>query len=278
MNKTIAFIRIVRPVNFLITFFTVIVAAAISYQGVFHYSVVLTAALTAALTMSAGNIINDIFDINGDSINHPGRPLPSGIISHNEAVTIYIILVAVTIFLSWFVTELNFIINITANIILFLYSWQFKRIPLGKNFVVSLLTGLVFIYGGLAVNSLYFAVVPALFAFMINLVREIVKDMEDLKGDTLSGIVSFPSRFGMKTAKYSASALGFLLIIFTFFPYVKGVYDKDYLLVLLVFVIPGLIYFLISINKDDSQKNLNKLSLLLKLDMVFGLIAIYLGR
>ena len=278
MKKIVAYIIIVRPGNFLITFFTVIVAAALSYKGEFSLFKVLLAAITASLTMSAGNIINDIYDLNGDKINHPGRPLPSGIISLKAALVYYFILLAVSLFLSLFISNLNFAVNLLAILLLYLYSYKLKGIAFGGNLVVSLLTGLTFIYGGIAVNNFYLSIIPALFAFLINLIREIVKDMEDIEGDIRVGIISFPSRYGVRLAKNTIIALTMLLIIFTFFPYINGNYGNYYIAVILILVIPVLIYFLISLLKDDSQKNMNKLSFILKLDMVFGLIALYIGR
>ena len=128
MKKISANINIVRPVNFIITFFTVIVAAALSIHGEYSSVKVILAAITASLTMSAGNIINDIYDLNGDRINHPGRPLPAGIISPKAALVYYFILLAVSLFLSLFISKLNYELNLLAIILLYLYSYKLKRI------------------------------------------------------------------------------------------------------------------------------------------------------
>ena len=278
MKKISAYINIVRPVNFIITFFTVIVAAALSIHGEYSSVKVILAAITASLTMSAGNIINDIYDLNGDRINHPGRPLPAGIISPKAALVYYFILLAVSLFLSLFISKLNYELNLLAIILLYLYSYKLKRIAFTGNLVVSILTGLVFIYGGLAVNNVNNSIIPALFALLINLIREIIKDMEDAEGDMHEGIISFHSKFGFKTAKNIIIILTLLLIIFTLFPYVNGNYGIYYIAVILLLVIPVLIYIMISLLKDDSRKNMSRLSLILKLDMVFGLIALYVGK
>jgi geranylgeranylglycerol-phosphate geranylgeranyltransferase len=266
MKKISAYINIVRPLNFLITFFTVIIAAALSYQGGYSSVKVFLAAITASLTMSAGNIINDIYDLNGDKVNHPLRPLPSGIISLKAALVYYFILLAASLFLSLYISNLNFAVNLIAVLLLYLYSYKLKRITLGGNLTVSLLTGLTFIYGGIAVNNIYNSIIPALFAFLINLIREIVKDMEDAEGDMREGIISFPSKYGVKTAKNTIIALGTLLMLFSLFPYINGNYGSYYIAVIIILVIPVLIYFLISLLKDDSHKNMKKLSFILKLD------------
>jgi geranylgeranylglycerol-phosphate geranylgeranyltransferase len=278
MNRISAYIKIVRPYNFLITILTVIVASLISYKGELSSVKVLLAALTASLTMSAGNIINDIFDLKSDKINHPDRPLPANIISPQSAYTYYFILLAISLVLSLYISNLNFAINLLAVILLYLYSYKLKRIALIGNLFVSFLTGLTFIYGGIAVNNIYNSIIPALFAFLINLIREIVKDMEDAKGDMYVGVVSFSTKFGPKTVLNTILSLSVLLMLFTFFPYLNGIYNSYYIMVILVLVIPVLIYCTVSLLKDKSPKNLNKLSFLLKLDMVFGLIAVYVGK
>ena len=278
MNKISAYIKIVRPYNFLITFLAVIIASLVSYQGEFPSMKVLLAAITASLTMSAGNVINDIYDLNGDKINHPKRPLPSGIISIQSVYIFYLILLAISLVISLFISNLNFVVNFLAVILLYLYSYKFKRVLLVGNLIVSLLTGLAFIYGGMAVNNIYYSVVPALFAFLINLIREIVKDIEDSEGDMQEGIITFALKYGIKTALNTIVSLCMLLMLLTLYPYLNGNYGGYYLVVILVLVIPVLIYFVLSLLKDSSRKNLNNLSFLLKLDMVFGLIAVYVGK
>ena len=67
--------------------------------------------------------------------------------------------------------------------------------------IIALLTGLAFIYGGFAVGNPVAAIVPAVFAFLINLIREIVKDIQDIEGDTKAGVITFPIKFGFKKSK-----------------------------------------------------------------------------
>ena len=278
MKKVSAYFALIRPLNFLITFITVLVAAAICYSGVYPWKNVLIAALSASLTLSAGNVINDILDIDIDKVAHPDRPLASGAIDINPAFIFYTIVQLVSLVLSMQISQFIFTINFFAGAILFFYTLRLKQIMLLKNIVVAGLTGLVFIYGGIAAGNFKYSPIPAFFAFLINMTREIVKDMVDSEGDLQNGIISFPIKVGTARTKNTLIAIIIFLITFTFYPYLIGVYNKYYLLIIIAVVIPVLIYFLYSLVKDDSKKNLSKLSKLLKLDMVFGLIAIYLGR
>lgn len=277
-SKISTFIKITRPVNVVITFITIIVAAVICNVGIFPVSIIFFAAFSAGLTAAAGNVINDIFDLEIDKINRPDRPLPSGKIKISEALGLYAGLVIFSIFISSLVNLPALIIQIITTLLLFLYSVQLKRKPLAGNLLVSFLTGLAFIYGGVAVNNWHLAVIPAAFAFLINMLRELVKDMEDVEGDSAKGAVTFPGKFGLLPAKKIIFVITILLILATVYPYAFRIYRIEYFIVVMAVVNPVLVYFLKSLFSDDSRKNLNKLSFILKLNMIFGLIAIYLGK
>jgi len=117
-----------------------------------------------------------------------------------------------------------------------------------------------------------------MFAFLINLIREIVKDMEDIEGDKQQGINTYPVSYGFKKAKMLVVFVTIVLIILTLYPFVVKLYAIEYFLVVMIFVNPLLVYIIKSLFDDDSNKNLNKLSNLLKLNMVIGLTAIFLGK
>jgi geranylgeranylglycerol-phosphate geranylgeranyltransferase len=275
--KLIDFLKFLRPINFLITFLTAVVAVFICSVDNFSFQVAILAGLSAGLTASAGNIINDIFDIEIDKINRPDRPLPSGKISHKEALVLYFIFLLLSFILSWFVNQEAFLIVTGTTSLLFLYSKYLKKIPLVGNILVALLTGLVFIYGGVAVENPAAAVIPALFAFVINLIREIVKDMQDVEGDKKAGLSTFPIKYGFQKSKSLAVFFAIILILSTCYPFFAHLYKIEYFILVMIFVNPLLIYSVKILFKNHSPQNLNKISNLLKLDMVLGLIAIYMG-
>ena len=127
MNNIKAVFKIIRPLNILITFLSVIVAGIIA-QGYNGISLILSfAALSEALAFSAGNIINDIFDIEIDKLNKPERVLPKGEITKQTALIVYILFVLFSNFISFYVNTTVFIIIICTNLILFLYSFVLKR-------------------------------------------------------------------------------------------------------------------------------------------------------
>jgi len=276
-EKLAAIIKIIRPLNFLITFFSVIVAAIICPPDKFPGLNVFLAALAASLVMASGNVINDIYDIGIDKINKPLRPLPSGNITIKEAYALYFIFIVTSIFISALVNEKALAIVLISILLLFIYSKYLKRISLVGNVTVAFLTGLVFIFGGVVVENPSAAIIPAMFAFLINLIREIVKDMEDVEGDTNSGVVTFPVKLGSQKSKIFISLITISVILYTLYPFITQIYKIEYFVVVMVIVNPILVYCLKILFEDHSVKNLKKVSNLLKLSMVFGLIAIYIG-
>jgi geranylgeranylglycerol-phosphate geranylgeranyltransferase len=276
-EKLTAVFFITRPVNFLITFISVIVAVIISSPQIYFELNIFLAAIAAALTASAGNVINDIFDFEIDKINQPSRPLPSGKISRKEAYILYLTFLLISISISILISLPALIFVLFSHLLLFLYSKYLKRILLLGNLTVAFLTGLVFIFGGIVVGSPSAAIVPALFAFLINLIRELVKDMQDINGDQAAGLQTFPIKFGMQNSKFIISFLIFILIIYTFYPFITQLYNIEFFIVVMALVNPILIYCVKKIFEKESEKYLKKISNLLKLSMVIGLFAIYIG-
>jgi len=277
-KKVFAYTKISRPINLLITFLVIIVACIISIDGNYSIFKIILAGLTGALTASAGNVINDYFDINIDKINRPNRVLPKTELTLKEALAFYIFLLLISLFLSIFISLIALLEVFSASALLYLYSYKIKKIPLLGNFVVAFLTGFAFVYGGMAVNNVEAATIPAMFAFLVNFIREIIKDMEDIEGDKQQGVNSYPVIYGFKKAKTVIVFITIVLIILTVFPFINELYAIEYFLIVMIIVNPLLVYIIKSLFDDDSTKNLNKLSNLLKLDMVIGLTAILLGK
>lgn len=276
-KKLLAIFQLIRPVNFFITFFVIIVAVIISGENFGNKSIIFLTALSGALTASAGNIINDFFDINIDKINKPNRPLPSNKINKKEALFVYFFFFTTSIIISSFINIESFLIVFSANILLFFYSYKLKRILLVGNLTIAFLTGLAFVYGGVSAGNIKAVIIPALFAFLINLIREILKDIEDVTGDLSEKIVTFPAEYGIRISKKVILFVTVFLVIFTLIPFAFEIYKIEYFILVMIIVNPLLIYSIKNLFNNHSEKNLNKLSNILKLNMIFGLIAIYVG-
>lgn len=282
-SRIIGIIKITRPLNVLFAFLVIITASLIALQTLIpqneiYLIKIILGGISGALVAASGNIINDIFDIEIDKINKPNRVLPKGILSKKFAFIFYIFFNFVAIFISIFLNQISLLIVLVTIILLFFYSYKLKKIPLIGNFVIAILTALAFIFGGTVVNNISNVIIPALFAFLINLIREIVKDMEDVLGDEKENVLTFPLRYGLKKTKIIISILTILLIFSTLIIFIFNIYKIEFFIFVMLIVNPLMIYILKSIYNDNSIKNLSRVSSLLKLNMVFGLIAIILGQ
>ena len=141
-EKLTAVFNIIRPINFFITFITVIVASIICQTQGYNQLNIFFAALAASLVTAAGNVINDILDIETDRVNRPQRPIPSGYISIEAAYILYFSLVVISVLLAMGISFPALILVVFANLLLFLYSKYLKKIPLIGNLTVASLTGL----------------------------------------------------------------------------------------------------------------------------------------
>jgi geranylgeranylglycerol-phosphate geranylgeranyltransferase len=277
MNKAFAYAKIIRPVNFVITFLSVAASYYICFEGRLFLTQMITVSLSAAMIGSGGNVINDYFDVEIDKINRPERALPSGILSRPEVIIFYFVLTLSGLLISFLINLETIIIAVISVAIIFFYSKYLKSISLVGNFTVAVMTGIAFIYGGTAAGNINDAVIPAVFALLINLVREILKDIEDIQGDKKQNITTFPQKFGVPKSKLLILIITVLLLAFTFYPFIFEIYNIEYFVIVMVFVNTALIYFLKSLFEDNTSTSLRKLSNLLKIVMVIGLVAIFAG-
>jgi len=272
------FIKIIRPINCLITFAAIIIGGLISSYDNKISALMILAAVVGFLTTAAGNTINDIYDIDIDRINRPERPLPSFMITLKQAWSFYILLVITSLGLSLFFNQFAFLIVLLSSLLLMLYSLSVKRVPVFGNVVISFLTAYAFIFAGMVVGNVHGALIPAGFAFLINMIREAIKDIEDIEGDKLAGVRTLPISYGIKVSKHFVLAVSSVLFLFTFIPFLFHIYTIEFFLIVMIIVNPILFYAVKLLYEDASKKNLGKISSLLKLSMVIGLLAIYLGK
>lgn len=273
-----SYFLIIRPINCFITFLTVFFGGIIISNYKIDFNILLLAAISASLITAAGNVINDIFDIDLDKIVHPNRPLPSKKINIEQARIFYLLLNIFALLLLSQTFLILFIIGFFVIIILYLYARSLKKIFLVGNFLVAFLTGLTFIFAGITVNSLSNSFIPAVFAFLINFIREIVKDTEDISGDIKYGIKSLPIALGLKKTKIVIIILIVFLILFSIYPFAAGIYNIEYFVFIMVTVNPILVFVGKLFFDDQSNMKLSLVSLLLKLNMFLGLIAISLNK
>lgn len=268
-----AILRLTRFWNLLIIGMAQYFAAMflIDVQLFFDWKLLVLASSTAIIA-GAGYIINDYYDIKIDLINKPDRVVIGKAIGRRYALLFHSILsftgVALGFVLGW---RLG-VIHIFSSFILWWYSNHLKRQPFVGNFVVALLTGLSI----LLINVLYdihnaFVIIYSLFAFFMTLVREIIKDMEDLKGDNTFGCKTLPIIWGIRKTKvmvYFLLGLFSLLVIL-----LNATYTQMPFYYFLFFLFLPLALFLVVLMQADTKRDFYSLSQWCKVIMILGIIS-----
>jgi len=228
--------------------------------------------LSSLLIAAAGYIINDYYDVKIDLINKPNRVIVGRILKRRVAMVAHTILnftgIAIGFLLSWQIGVINFV----TAVVLWLYSNQLKRIALLGNITVSLLTALsIYVINVLYQSDNVLVILYALFAFMFTLVREIIKDMEDVKGDTTFGCKTLPVVYGLRNTKIlvyviSLLCVGLLITISYFF------ISLEMTLLSVGLFVPLLILFFL-LYKADTTKQFNIISNYCKVVMLLGILS-----
>lgn len=219
--------------------------------------------------VAGGNALNDYYDREVDLINHPDRPIPSGRIKAKNALIFGILLFILALIFAGLINLWTFIIAILAEMAMFLYEAKLKNMGFVGNVTISILVALLFVFGGAIFNNILRISIFALMAFASNLGREIVKDIEDMKGDI--NRVTLPKKYGKKYAGITASTFFLLAVFLSPLPYFCLGFSIYYLLTVLlsdvIFIYAALIQFR---DPHKGQKNA-------KLAMIVGLIAYMIG-
>ena len=115
------------------------------------------------------------------------------------------------------------------------------------------------------------------YIFFFHFARELIKDMEDIAGDRENGAITYPIRYGIRSAQILTSILVLILIGLTWIPYHLGIFNFVYFAIVVIGVDLVLFGIVIALWANPNPKNWGRLSVLMKADMLMGLIAVYFG-
>lgn len=231
--------------------------------------------VSTSLIAAGGYVINDYYDVKIDLVNNPNRVVVGRSVPRRHAILLHGLLsvagIGLAVFASWWIVAIN-IFSVT---LLWFYSNLLKRLPFVGNLAVALLTGLSI---GI-LNILYevfnpLVMVYAVFAFFMTLVREIIKDMEDLKGDNTYGCKTIPIVWGIRKTK------NLLYVIIGFFGIAVLLINQLYVklpviyFVMLLFV--PLAWLVAQLVKADTKKDYSWLSSFCKVIMLLGILSMAL--
>ncbi len=275
----IAFFKLLRPLNGIIGGISVFVGGFLAYnsQLTTHNSLfeLPLACLVCFLIISAGNSINDWADAEIDKLNKPDKPIPSGRFTRPQVLVISIILFALGLLITLLLPIALFFIALLASLLLLLYNFNLKARGLSGNLVVAVLGGLPFIYGGVVLGDWLPTLIPFGFAFLLHFAREILKDIEDMPGDSNANNVSFPIKYGVRKAILLSNLILGVLIAFTFLPFLAGWYGVLYLIGVILCIDLSLGLTIYKLSKDESY--VSKACDSLKFTMLIGLAVLALG-
>jgi len=268
-------VRLTRPTNLIIVAISIAVGAAVS--GALSPARLVAAIASGVLVAAGGNTANDLFDREIDRVNRPDRPVAAGLVSPRAALLSALVLLAAGWIVSAGVGMAGFVLVSSWLVLLTAYSSFLKRRGPVGNLVVSAVSASAFLLGGLAARSPALSLIPAGLAFLFHRGREIVKDVQDLPGDSPAGVRSLAVRYGRDRALAAAAVVFVLLIAVTPLPFVTGVYNLVYLAAVVVGVDLPLVYVIGAILSKPSGEKLGRVSALLKADMVVGIGSILAG-
>ncbi len=255
--------------------------------------------LTTVLLATGGYLINDIIDYKTDLINKPDKVVINYIMPKRTVLIIYWCISIIGAIIAWCLAEhvkkqLLFFIYPTAMVLLYFYSKHFKKTPLTGNIIVAFfcagVAGMVlfaerFAYIRLFETrpSLAFKITAIfsgyiLFAFISTLLREIIKDIEDIEGDKKSGLKTFPIVFGIEKAKKISIIIASTMIAGVAFSAYWLFGEKEWIAILFTFIgiIFPLIFVIWFLKKSSVKTHFSILSRLTKFIMLAGLILLIL--
>lgn len=238
------------------------------------------------LITAAGYIINDVYDLKNDLINKKSTIVGSIISTFSAKMVVVVFNViglGIGVLISYNANQLflsTYFFMLVS--LLFYYSKKLKSMALIGNITVALLiSSSIFIFlffENIPFNTALFKIILtySLFAFLINLIREIVKDIEDIKGDHMSNLRTLPIAIGRN--RTHTVLMGLSIILAILIVSVLVLYKEQNNLLRLygfLFVLLPLLLFIYKLKDAKSKRTYHRLSLYLKLLMLLGILSIF---
>lgn len=299
----VPFLKLIRIPNLLMIIFTQVLVKYFLFEpfGIdtvlshFSFSLLVFSMICLA---AAGNVINDIYDTAADKVNKPHKLVIGSTISEKTAWNWFIILniigVGIGFYLSNLVGKPSFVaLFILPSAFLYFYASQIKGTVLVGNLVVSVMVAMIIVMVGIfdlvpaitpaniTTQKVIFSILVdyAVFAFLINFLREMVKDQEDITGDYNAGYKTLPVLLGRTRTNYIIFAFTLLPLAGVLYYLYTYLYESPAArLYVLVAVVAPLLYFMVKIAGAKNKKNYHHTSLVLKIILAVGIFSIGLYK
>lgn len=261
----------------------------------FGFSLLVISTLCIA---AAGNIINDIYDVETDLVNKPKEVIIGITISEKKANNLFIILNVIGVGLGFYISNMVgknafFSLFVIISALLYVYASYLKQVLIIGNIAISLLVALSIIIVGLfellpvitpqnqgtQLAVFKIAMYYAVFAFLINLVREMAKDIEDIDGDYKAGMNTLPIAIGRERASKVLFAMTLIPLFAVVYYMVTYLYKQQIAIAyFLILIVAPLIYIVIKSFNAETKKDFHHISSALKLVMCFGILSLLLFK
>ncbi len=231
--------------------------------------------ITSAMVIAAGYIINNFYDAEKDLINKPHKTMLDRLVSQRFKLSTYFLLNFLAVFVAGYVSFKAVLFFSSYIFGIWFYSHKLKRIPFVGNFVSATLAiapfFVVFVYYRNFETVIF---VHALFLFLLILAREMIKDLENIKGDMAQNYKTIPIIFGEQFSKYLIATLILISLIPSLLLIIK--FDVGYMYLFFIGCILLLLLFLVLLFKSDAKIHYVWLHNILKFIIISGVVSILL--
>jgi len=231
--------------------------------------------IASSLTIASGYIINSFYDSRKDLINRPEKSMLDRLVSQKTKLNVYFALNFTTAFTALIVSSRAILFFSFYIFSIWFYSHKIKKYVIIGNLMAAFLGVLPFFAILLYFKNFYEVIVfHAVFLFLLLLIREVIKDLENLKGDFANNYKTIPIIYGEIKAKKTIT----ILCLMTVFPvyFLIEVFDVGYMDVYFYLSFLILLFFLIILWKSSEKTDYFKLHNLLKFLIIAGIFCIVL--
>ena len=266
------------------------------YSIVFSRLAILFIGISTVLIAAGGYVINDIFDQETDSENKPSKTIIGKAISESMGYNIYVALTVVGVGIGFYLSNVIMkpsfaTIFILIASLLYIYATSLKQMLLVGNVIVAFLLSFSVIIIGIfdlypatyegnqkEMGVLFSILIDyAVFAFIVNFIREITKDLEDINGDYNQGMHTLPIILGVQRTAKVVFGLSFIPLVILLY-YTNAYFASNNLYVATIYslltLVGPLLYFTIKSWTAKTKKDFHHLSLVLKMVLLFGILSI----
>lgn len=285
MKAVWQFILLSRPFNVLITLIAFLLACFLSSGKTLDFlsdPQTWFASLCLTVITATGYWVNDIYDYKIDRINKPSRVIVSVHLSVKKVFTAYFSAIFLVMVFSWFMLDEKILslLNLIAIGLLFIYASWLKRTSVVGNLLIAALTALVIYYAAILFTARMPVMWMILFAFEITFLRELTKDVEDIRGDLSYHLQTFPIRVGIRITRWVLQGAYMVFLASCYLPFMweymyAGNLNWTYLAISVGLVQLPCVYLMYLVNKGKEPEDFTLQSKMLKWVIFPGMLSVF---